>query len=166
MLFGIITTMIVSMLPIFEVRGGIPYGLAVAKLGIAPTLLIAVISNIMVIPLVFFFLDYFHIHFMRISIYSRIFGKFIERTKRKAHSHITKYGCLGLALFVAIPLPVTGAYTGTLAAWLFGMDRKKSIIAISAGVVIASIIITAAYFLVLAGYGYGINIFVNDQLLN
>ena len=98
---------------------------------------------------------------MRIKIYEGMFGRFIERVRRKAHPHILKYGYLGLTLFVAVPLPVTGAYTGTLAAWLFGMERKKAFLALSLGVVMAGIIVTAAVL-----SGVEASTFIGDRLTN
>ena len=55
---------------------------------------------------------------------------------------VERYGYLGIMLFVAIPLPITGAWTGTLGAWILGMDRRKSILAVAAGVVIAGVIVS------------------------
>ncbi len=55
---------------------------------------------------------------------------------------VDKYGYWGLALFVAIPLPITGAYTGTLGAWVLGMDPKKTFLAVALGALIAGIIVT------------------------
>jgi len=160
MALGLLTVFLLSVLPISELRGAIPYGLLT---GINPVVVVvlAVLANILVIPIVFFFLDYLHHHFMRVSIYNNLFGKFIERTRHRAHKHVSKFGYLGLTLFVAIPLPITGAYTGTVAAWLFGMDRKKSILALSLGVVIAGVVVTT---IVLTGIEAGI--FLNNRLLN
>ena len=56
---------------------------------------------------------------------------------------VGKYGLLGLMLFVAIPLPITGAWTGTIGAWVMGLDRKKSILFILLGVLVAGIVVSA-----------------------
>ncbi|MBS3133374.1 small multi-drug export protein [Candidatus Woesearchaeota archaeon] len=155
-----ITTILLSMLPVSELRGAIPYGIIY---GLNPVLVFitAVVSNILVIPIIFVFLNYIHNHLMRIKIYEGMFGRFIERVRRKAHPRILKYGYLGLTLFVAVPLPVTGAYTGTLAAWLFGMERKKAFLALSLGVVMAGIIVTAAVL-----SGVEASTFIGDRLTN
>lgn len=97
--------------------------------------------NILIIPLIFLFLDYINNILLKIKPYKLFFNHIIKSTRRKTEEKIEKYGYLGLALFVAVPLPVTGAYTGTLAAWLFGMNRRKSFLSIALGVIIASVIV-------------------------
>ena len=65
-----------------------------------------------------------------------------ERTRKKTKDKIEKYGDLALIIFVAIPLPNTGAWTGTLAAWLFGIPMKRALLNIFYGVLIAGVIVT------------------------
>ena len=161
MALDLLTVILLSVLPISELRGAIPYGIIIANLNPVLVFLTAVVSNIIIIPTIFVFLDYVHQHLMGIRLYNSLFGKLIERTQHKAQNHISKYGYLGLVLLVAIPLPITGAYTGTLAAWLFNMKRKKSLLALSFGVVIAGSIVTA---LVLSGIEA--SIFLNNRLIN
>lgn len=133
---------LLSMLPISELRGAIP--LAIAS-GIKPlnAFFIAVMANILIIPIVFLFLDFLHKYFYRIRYYHILFDKYIERARKKFENHAgTRFEFIALALFVAIPLPITGAYTGTAIAWLFNLSRKKSYIALALGVVCAGIIVT------------------------
>ena len=80
------------------------------------------------------------------------------RIRRKLHKKVEKYGYFGLTLFVAVPLPITGAWTGTLGAWFFGMDKLKSTLAILLGVLIAGIIVT---IVTLVG-GNGLSIFIKS----
>ncbi len=75
----------------------------------------------------------------------------LEGIRAKAHPLVEKYGFLGLALFVAVPLPGTGAYSGTAAAWLLGMDRKKAFFAVSLGVCLAFVVVWALAEGILAG---------------
>jgi len=143
---SILKTIILSIAPVSELRGGIPYAL---YSGMDPfgAFFIAVIANILIVPFIFLFLDYLHNYFLKIELYRRSFDKFINRTRRKTHDLIERYGYIGLAIFVAIPLPATGAWTGTLAAWFFGMNKRKSFFAISLGVIVAGIIVTIiSYF--------------------
>lgn len=151
----ILFAILLSMAPVSELRGGIPWAILN---GISPAAayITCVAANIAVVPLIFLFLELLHHHFERIGIYKKIFDKFVERTRRKLHKKVEKYGYLGLTLFVAVPLPITGAWTGTLGAWLFGMDKLKSMLAILLGVAIAGMIVT---FAVLAG-GNGLSIFI------
>lgn len=150
MLNEIITVVIASALPIAEVRGGIPLGVA---LGLDPviTVLVATIVNILIFFPVYFGLD---------LLYKRVFARFrcarglMERTQKKGKPLIEKYGIVGLAIFVGIPLPFTGAWTGTCIAWLFGLDWKRSFAAIAAGVVIASAIVSLVVFGAIGGLSF------------
>ena len=134
---------ILGMLPVSELRGAIPYGILNTGLSTPVVFVLAVAANMLVIPLVFFLLDFLHPLFIRIGPYAFLFDKFVKRTRKKAVRYTEKYGWIGLMLFVAIPLPVTGAYTGTLAAWLLGIDRKRAMLALSLGVLTAGAIVTA-----------------------
>lgn len=131
--------LILSILPVSELRGGIPLAIGT---GINPLVafLSATAVNIMIIPVIFFFLDYFHVHFMKIRPYEKLFTMYIERLRRKVETKTL--GFLLLFSFVAVPLPGTGAYTGCLLSWFFKMQRKKSIYAIALGVLTAGVVIT------------------------
>lgn len=143
----IIIIILLSASPFSELRGGIPVGLG---LGLEP---LFVILLSMFINCLVFFPVYFGLKFF----YNKIFYKwsiaryFVERTRRKGKPYIEKYGLFGLAIFVAIPLPVTGAWTGSALAWLLGLDWKKSFVAVSLGVIIAGIVVSAISLGVLAG---------------
>lgn len=133
---------LLSLTPVSELRGGIPYGIG---FGYSPWLvfLLCTFANILTIFIAYFFLDFLHNHFVKIPIYKRIFDRTIERARKKIETRIgTSWESVALYLFVAVPLPGTGAYTGTLIAWFFGLNRMKSIIAIALGVVTAGILIT------------------------
>ena len=89
------------------------------------------------------FLNTFSRFLSRVSILNRMFHWLSERTKRRGRL-ITRYERIGLVLFVAIPLPVTGAWTGSLAAVLFGLRFKQAFLSIFIGILIAGIIVTCA----------------------
>jgi uncharacterized membrane protein len=139
----LIHSLVLSVLPVSELRGGIPY--AVAH-GINPLLayLLCVLCNLVVIPMVFVFLDTLHTVFYRLRLYRVLFDRMVVRTKRKAQQKVDRWGYWGVMMFVAIPLPVTGAYTGTLAAWLLRLNKKKSSGYLALGVFIAGIIVSVA----------------------
>jgi len=139
----LVHAIVLSLLPISELRGGIPY--AVAS-GIDPFVAFAVcvIANVLVIPVEFVFLETLHKVFYRVKPYRFLFDKFVVRTKRRAEKQVARYGYWGVMLFVAIPLPVTGAYTGTMAAWLLHLDKKRAYGYLALGVVIAGIIVSIA----------------------
>ena len=82
----------------------------------------------------------------RWPFYHRLFEKTVARARSKVGEKVRKYGLLGLMFFVAIPLPITGAWTGTLGAWVLGLDVKKSTAFILLGVLISGIIVTTVLF--------------------
>ncbi len=127
---------ILSISPFFELRGAIPTGIA---FGLDPAFVfvVSVAINILIIPLLFFILD-------QIFEEIKFIHKLADRIHKKSKKYIEKYGYIGLMLFVSVPLPGSGAYAGSIVAHLFEMERKKSMVAIAAGVLIAGTIITLA----------------------
>ncbi len=146
----LLVALILSVLPISELRLALPIAMDYAlknSMPIFPIFFLIVILNILVIFPILFFLDYLHERFMVFSLYRKIFGFWLRKTQKKVdkiEKRMPRYGYLSLTLFVAIPLPVTGAWTGCLIAWVLGLERKKSIPAIALGVCIAGIIVLGA----------------------
>ena len=131
-----------SILPIAELRGGIPYAIGH---DIAPitAYFICVGANMFAFPIVHFFLNILHPVFLKIKLYENLFDKIVIRTRSKVEKNIEKWGFWGLMIFVMIPLPVTGAWTGSFAAWIFNIKKRKAFLAVSLGVAIAGIIVTS-----------------------
>ena len=132
-------TMLVSMLPIIELRGGLPFGVA---LGLPYYLAFpaAVIGNIIPAP---FIIVYIRRIFLLMRKYLPRLNGMVDKLERKAHlkgQTVQKYQYLGLWLFVAIPLPGTGAWTGSLAAAFLDMRLKKAMPAVVLGVLTAGTI--------------------------
>ena len=130
---------IVSLLPILELRGGILVGFLLG-MDLLPSFIIAFIGNIIPVPFILMFIKFIFKNLKK----TRMKG-FIEKIENKAMSksdQIQKYAYLGLFLFVGIPLPGTGAWTGSLIAALLEMDNKKSFGIIVLGVIMAGIIIS------------------------
>ncbi|UCD21671.1 MAG: small multi-drug export protein [Chloroflexota bacterium] len=124
--------------PISELRGGIPLG--ILQYGIDPLFIffIAIIANALIFFPVFFALRLFYDKLLyRIPL----FDKYLDNLRKRGEPKVEKYGFWGLILFVAIPLPITGAYTGTILAWLLGMDWKKAFPSVGMGVVVAGAIV-------------------------
>ena len=139
------------MLPLGELRVGIPVIIA-SKIGIFNAFLIGTFVNIFIIPFVYIFLDSVHLELMKISIYRYFFNKSIKSIRKKVHGAVEKWGFFGLLIFVAIPLPGTGAYAAIVGSWILGIDRKKSQISIALGVIIAGIIVTLVSLGVIHGF--------------
>lgn len=147
-----IITFLLSMVPIFELRGAIPVGVA-AGVKWYYAVIICLIGNMIPVPFIFFFAR----KILEWGSDKPVIGKFFSWCLEKGHhggeklkEKAGKGMFWALLIFVGIPLPGTGAWTGTLAASLLDLDFKKSILAVSCGVVLAAIIITAATLL---GFG-------------
>ena len=137
-----IITAFLALLPISELRGAIPYGIAN---GLTPlfTWFYCVLLNAAVGPLVYIFLSTFHKLLVKFSWYQNLFERFVEKTRHKIEGKVKRYGYLGITLFVAIPLPITGAYTGTLGSWILGLEPKKTFLSVLIGVIISGTIVLA-----------------------
>ncbi len=133
---------IISMLPIAELRGGLPLALS---WGIPwrEAYLICVAGNFVPIIPILFLLDPVATYLRRFRLFDRFFTWLFARTKKRG-AMIERYEALGLVLFVAIPLPVTGGWTGAVAAFLFGIRRRYAIPAILLGIMIAGLIVSGA----------------------
>ena len=134
-------TMLVSMVPVVELRGGVPVGVA---LGLPPwaALIAGIIGNMIPIPFIVVYIRRIF-QWMRRRI-PRL-GQLVDRLEKKAHlkgRKVTKYKYLGLFIFVAIPLPGTGGWTGALVAAFLNMPLRKALPSIFAGVVTAGLIMT------------------------
>ncbi len=136
-----IFVILLAMAPVSELRGSIPYGI-LRGLPAFPVILVSIVFNIIAGIVVFLFLDKFVRFFLNFGIFRKYYSKIVERSQKKIHAQVEKYGWMGVALFVGIPLPITGAWTGALGSYLIGLDKKKTIISIILGVIAASIIIS------------------------
>jgi len=144
-----------SIVPISELRGGIPFA-AANGIPVWVAGLWCVFWNALVPIIAFLFLGTVHKLLYKWKAYADFFDRFVEKTQKKVKPKIDKYGYWGLAIFVGIPLPVTGAWTGSLGAWILNMDRKKAALAIIAGVAMAGVIVS-----LVVGLGIGaLSIFV------
>lgn len=134
-------TMLVSMIPVVELRGGIPFGV-VAGLPVWAALIAAVIGNLIPVP---FIIVYIRRIFQWMRRRMPRLNNLVDKLERKAHlkgQRVTKYKYLGLMLFVAVPLPGTGAWTGSLAAAFLDMPLRKAIPSVVLGVLIAGMAIS------------------------
>jgi uncharacterized membrane protein len=138
-----VVTVLLATLPVGELRLALPYALVAYQLPVSRAVLLSVIGNML--P-VYFLLVFFE----RVSrwlrarsvLAERVLSWLFERTRRKLSARVRLYEHWALVLFVAIPLPVTGAWTGALAAFVFGLPRGRSFIAILVGVCISAAIVT------------------------
>lgn len=135
-----IVVFIISMLPILELRGGL-LAASILNLNFIPAYIISILGNCLPIPFVLLFLDKIFNWLKNFKTTKKIVVKLENKILSKKEK-IEKYGYWGLLLFVGIPLPGTGAWTGAGLAVLLRLDRKKSSLVIFLGVILASIIMS------------------------
>jgi uncharacterized membrane protein len=137
-----LSTIIIGSLPILELRGAIPIAIGIYGISPVSAYLLAVLGNMLpVIPLLLY-LDPVSTYLRRYHIFDSFFTWLFERTHRNHSDRFEKFGLLALTLFVAVPLPVTGAWTGCAAAFVFGIKFRHSFPAILTGVMVAGLIVT------------------------
>jgi uncharacterized membrane protein len=107
--------------------------------------------NALVAPVCWVFLSTLHRLFLKLAWYEKTFNRFVERARKKLRGGVEKWGWLGVAVFVAIPLPMTGAWTGVLGAWVLGVPKGKTLLAVILGVIVAGALVTLVTSLVLQG---------------
>ena len=132
--------LLISMVPLIELRGAIPVGCA-AGIPWYVNFLLCVIGNMIPVPFILFFIEKIFAFMKRFPRLGRI-AVFFEQKGEKNKGKVTKYATWGLLLFVGIPLPGTGAWTGSLIAALLKMEKKHAIISTFGGVILAAVIVT------------------------
>ena len=138
---------LISMVPLIELRAAIPYGLALAEqFALSPLLIyiVAIIGNCLPVPFILFFIRKIlaWMQTSRVGFFRKVATFVVEKGER-GFARVQKYATVGLFLFVAIPLPGTGAWTGSLVASMINMPFKKSMLSVFAGVLAAGIIVSA-----------------------
>lgn len=140
---------IISALPITELRGALPLGIRLFQLPWYQAFFLAVIGNMLPVPFLLLFLQSLFKTIRRTDPGRRLVNSLLRHTRR--HSAIVeKYGIIGLMLLVAVPLPGTGAWTGSMVAFLLGLSWHRALLSITVGVLVSGVIVTA---LSLLGWG-------------
>jgi uncharacterized membrane protein len=147
----------VAALPIAELRGSLPIAINQFHLPWYEAFFLSVIGNLLPVPILLLFLNPVTKVISRVEIGRRIVCWVFEHARRQGKT-VEKYERLGLTLFVAIPLPITGAWTGSIAAFLLGMKFRPAFLSILAGIIIAGAIVTSLCLLgwlgaIIAGVG-------------
>lgn len=144
---GALAVFLTSLLPLLEARAAVPLGLA---LGLSPplTLSVAVVGNALPVPLLLSLLSRLEALLARwlerggsapLKGLARLYLRLVQSARRRAGPYVNKYGALGLALFTAVPLPLTGAWTASLAAHVLGVEVKRAVLSIWLGVLAAAL---------------------------
>ncbi|MFC1932686.1 COG2426 family protein [Chloroflexota bacterium] len=145
-LSNVLVVLAIAASPISELRGAIPVAIIGFHFPWYYAFLLAIIGNLLPVPFILLFLNNLSRLLSKIGIFKTMLQWLFEHTRRRGKI-IERYERIGLILFVATPLPVTGAWTGSLAAVLLGLKFKHAFLSIFAGILIAGIIVTCATLL-------------------
>lgn len=148
---------LLSALPIVELRGALPVAINLFNFPWHYAILWAIIGNMLPVPFLLLFWNGISRLLSRVSLFNRLLNWLFARTRRRSHA-IGQYGWLGLAVFVGVPIPGTGAWTGSLVAFLLGMKFYHAFSSIFVGVLIAGGMVTVLSLLgwvgaIIAGAG-------------
>jgi len=144
----LLIALFLSIVPLIELRAGLPVAIHYAlntNVNIFLVIFLVILLNCLIVFPIFWFLDKVHIKLIKFKPYKILFNKYLNYARKKTDKFEKSHKALGflaLAIFVGIPLPGTGAYTGVFLSWLLDLDRKKSIASIFLGVIIAGILVS------------------------
>ncbi len=141
MIGAVFKTFIISLIPTIEMRGSIPIAITIYKLHPLLASIVGILGSFAPSPLILWGLPKLFPFFEKFHILKK-FIKYLEKRSLKKGERIKKYGLIFLAIFVAVPLPGSGAWTGTLIALFMGLPYKESLIAIFIGLILSAVIVT------------------------
>ncbi len=154
-----IITIILAMLPVAELRAALPISITVFELPWYQGFYLSIIGNLIPIPFLLLFFDAVSKLLQKTTTGKRFIDWLLRRTARRTGA-VEKYKFVGLIVFVAIPLPLTGAWTGSLIAYILGLKFWQSLLSITIGVVVAGVIVTVLTLLGWVGAGIAIAVIV------
>ena len=146
----VLLSVMISASPLGEARAGIPFAL-IHGLHPYTAFTSGLLGNILVFPIMMFFLENLNKRLFSYRPYKRMSVKVARKARNKTGSLVKKHGFLGLMFFVMIPLPVTGAYIGTMGAYIFGIKKKQAFLAVAAGLIVSCLIVTLGVHLSIGG---------------
>jgi len=143
MLKHILYLILITFIPALELRASIPFGTLYEKqLHWVWVVLVCVVANILLGFLVFWLIEWIIKVMTLIKPIGKLWNWYVARVQRRIHKAVEKYGEWGVAVFIGIPLPGSGVYSGALAAYLIGLPFRKFIVSNILGVLIAAVIVT------------------------
>ncbi|MFO7888979.1 MAG: small multi-drug export protein [bacterium] len=153
MIQNILILAAITLIPMLELRASVPFGIFSMKDELSWLLvtLICIGVNILLGWLIFFIMSPVFNLFRKWNWFEKNVWPRLEKTQNKIHPYVEKYGELGVAFFIGIPLPGSGVYTGAFGAYLLGLDKRKFFIANVIGVLIAGTAVTVLSLLILKG---------------
>ena len=147
-----IISVLLSLSPFGEAKVGIPYGL-VNGVNIYLVFVSCFLANVLVFPMMMFFLEKLNSSLLRWKFYKKSAVFVAQRAKKGSANQIKKYGFWGLMFFVMIPLPGTGVYAGSIATYLFKIEKSKAFTANVIGIFFSSLIVWGTTYLSMNNFG-------------
>ncbi len=151
MILETLYAMLWSISPLGEAKVGIPYAL-LNGVNIYVAFVACFLANVLVFPVMTLFLEVINRYFLKWYYYKKAALYVGRRAKRGAGKNIHKYGFWGLLIFVSIPIPGTGVYAGTIAAYLFGIQRRKAFLANTIGIFFSCVVVWATTLAAIKGF--------------
>lgn len=149
-LVDLIIAMLWSISPFGEAKVGIPYAIF-NGVNIYVAFIFCFIANVLIFPLMIFFLDSINRYFFKWRFYKKSSVYVARKAKTGAQKGIEKYGFWGLMIFVLVPIPGTGVYAGTIASYIFKIDRKRAFLANTIGIFFSCVIVWVSTVLTMKG---------------
>lgn len=140
MISEIILAMLWSVSPFGEAKVGIPYAIF-NDINIYLAFAVCFIANVLIFPIMSVFLDHVNRYFFKWRFYKKSAIYVARKAKIGAGKNVQKYGFWGLLIFVMMPIPGTGVYAGSIAAYLFGIERKRAFLANTIGIFLSCVIV-------------------------
>ena len=134
---------LITLIPTLELRASLPYAILALEMPWFTAFILVVVINIILGPIVYFALHFFLELVIKIPFFNRVYERSLHKVQTKIKPKVDKYGAWGLALFIGIPLPGSGVYTGALAAFVLDVKPKQFLLATVIGVLIAAVIVLA-----------------------
>jgi len=156
----ILWIILLTFIPFIELRGSIPYGVLFTDLHWSAVFLIAATANIALGPMIYLFIDKALHIFLRVGFINRLYDKYVVKKQAKIEPYVKRYGHYGLALFIGIPFPGSGSFSGALGSHVLGLHYRQFWVANTLGTLIAASIVmvftltgegAVGYFLALRG---------------
>ncbi len=143
----------ITLIPMLELRASIPFGIFSLNESLSwiAVVIVCIITNIFLGWIVYIILGPVFSLFRRWKWFDSVVWPILERTRKRIHPYVEKYGELGVAVFIGIPLPGSGVYTGAFGAYLLGVDKRKFAVANVIGVFIAAAAVSFLCLLIMNG---------------
>ncbi len=136
-----VVIILLTLLPALELRASIPFGILMAGKPWPAVFVLAVLTNIVLGPILYLLLDKTLHLVLRIRLCDRLWQRMIVKTQMKIHAKVERYGVIGLGLFIGVPLPGSGVYTGAAGGYLLGFSHREFFRATVLGVLIAGVVV-------------------------